>query len=102
MKKAKEYAQQFIDGVPYENNEAINKAIHDILVSFMKEVEELCRVRHSNSDRAVSGAIKEQHRKWQSFARKTNEMLGLLIIREDGFKDYILHIMPEYKNSLSF
>jgi hypothetical protein len=44
--------------------------------------------------------IKEQDRKWLSFANRVNKQVGLKIIRETGFKDYVELKIPELKGHI--
>jgi hypothetical protein len=100
MKKAKEYANEFVAGIPYETTDAINNKIFSILADFLNEVKEICKMRHSESNSTMLSVIKEQDRKWLSFANRVNKQVGLKIIRETGFKDYVELKIPELKGHI--
>jgi hypothetical protein len=100
MKKAKEYAKEFVGGVPYKNEQEINNKIFKILTAFLDEVQTIAKMRHTKSNSTFLSIIKEQHRKWISFARHVNKMTGIQIIREDGFKDYVEFKLPEVKGKI--
>lgn len=97
--RAKEYAKEFLE-IKFETEQQINDAIYSVLVRFMEEVKPICESRHSSSDETFIAVVKEQSQKWGAFCRIVNNKVGFKVLKEDGFKNYMLSRMPELKKEL--
>jgi len=87
MKKAKQQAKEFMEGLTNEN---VNRKIMDLLKEFSDEVTELQKIRHCKNDISFFSIIKDQNDKWNSLISKTNGS-----IMRDGFLNYWKKQIPE-------
>ena len=99
--KAKEYAELLFEDIKKANdNSDIDRAIGTILSKFMVEGQELAKVRNVELDSGMISIIKEQSDKWAAFGRIVNKKYGILFIRLDGFKNYVISKIPELKDQI--
>ncbi len=83
MKKAKEYAKQYLQA------EDKHKVLSDIILEFFDESQELIKIRNAKIDGAIVAIIKELNEKWNAFARRTNGE-----VKEDGFINLVKSKLP--------
>ena len=57
--------------------------------SFLKEIDEIAKMRHAKRNEAYLSILDEQERKWKAFARQFED------IREDGFENAVEDLFPE-------
>lgn len=99
--KAKEYAELLFEDFKKANdNSDVDQIIIGILSKFMDEVEELAKIRNVKLDSGMISIIKEQSDKWAAFGRIVNKKYGILFIRLDGFKEYMIKHIPELKDKI--
>ena len=99
--KAKEYGVKFINDLDaIKSEEEVKKLFETILKAFLNEGMELCKTRHSTSNSCVLGVLKEQIQKWYAFATHVNKHYDALLIKENGFKLYLLDVNPKLTGKL--
>ena len=91
MKKAKEYAQGYIDA------EDKTKEIKVIYFGFIGEVGELTKQRRVQTKDGMKGIIKELEEKWKSLCRQLEKHYNEPILKEDGFIDLLQIQIPMTK-----
>jgi len=96
--KAKEYAEEFLKTDFKVSEEVTNKAVSDITIKFFNEINDIRLARHVTKDIGLASIVKEQNQKWNAFCRIVNKVLGVELMRLDGFRLYMLEIIPDLKN----
>ena len=97
--KAKEYAELLFEDIEKDNPD-VDQIIIGILSKFMDEVQELAKIRNVKLDSGMISIIKEQSDKWAAFGRIVNKKYGILFIRLDGFKEYMIMHIPKLKDKI--
>lgn len=95
--KAKEYADKLLNE-KVETEEEISHRVYLIAKEFMQEVFDLCKARNSTSDSCLISVIKEQIDKWAAFARIVNKRASFEVIKEDGFRSFVILHMPNMED----
>ena len=107
--KAKQYAEKFLNEISeiQKNNknldvmtEEVNNAAVRILHEFVQEVKELVFSRNSTSDSCLLGVFKQQSDKWRAFSIRVNKELPYPILKEDGFKEYVIFRIPHLEGKI--
>ena len=83
MKKAKEYAEQYIQA---SDKMAI---LGEIVTEFFDESTELIKIRNAKSNESIVAIIRELNEKWNAFANRVNDH-----ILENGFVELVKKRMP--------
>lgn len=111
MKKAKEYAQEYIEKV-FQKKESQSLVLRDILIQgFFQDFEAIRKARRIDpvfgSNEAVLPILKELDAKWHSMATHINKHIistsagheqEVTIIKPDGYKNYMTFKFPELQN----
>lgn len=80
----------FAPSTPLEH---IELYIENMREDFMREADDLVRIRHAASPEAVCSIMKEQNDKWNALCRIFEKLRGVCPIKEDGF----MHVIKGYK-----
>lgn len=100
MKKAKEYAREYIEN---PTDEALGEIVWQISVNEVKELfeqrgvtEARIAARHSpgNATFTIISILDQQNDKWKAFARRVNAALGVHHLKEDGFEALLKKNFP--------
>ncbi|MFA5790716.1 MAG: hypothetical protein WC976_06620 [Caldisericia bacterium] len=110
MKKAKEYAQEYIEKV-FQKKENKEFVLGDTLIfGFFKDFEAIRKARNIDAvfgtNETVIPILKELNAKWHSMATRINKHIvsvssgpeTITIINPDGYKNHMIAIMPELQN----
>jgi hypothetical protein len=88
MKKAKEYAAEWLD-------DPTDQRLWDTALAMITdEVKELMAMRRSYSNSTLVSVLQEQERKWLAFANRVNSKLDHEVIDPAGFKAFALAKLP--------
>ena len=99
--KAQEYAELLFEDIKKaKDNSDVDQIIGTIFIKFMDEGQELAKKRNVKLDSGMISIIKEQSDKWAAFGRIVNKKYGILFIRLDGFKNYVISKIPELKDQI--
>ncbi|MFA5211681.1 MAG: hypothetical protein WC414_04290 [Patescibacteria group bacterium] len=90
--KAKEYAQKYIDN-------PTDETLYEIAKEMFFEIDIIRKARNAQSNEAMIAIINEQSDKWRKFANIVKNV-SINIVKEDGFKNFVLISLPELKNNL--
>lgn len=87
--KAKEYFEKYFSPIPDLTDPAlVNKACVDLMVEMSGEIIKLCEGRHSSSNSAVEGAIKEMNQRFNAVRDMCEKKYGEPILKRNGLKNY--------------
>jgi len=75
MKKAKEYAADFVARVG--RGEDPVKCAGDVARAMTLEIEDIGKMRHAKSSEALTAIVLEQSRKWKAFVARVPEKFSL-------------------------
>lgn len=98
--KAKEYFEKYEQAIIDDCKGGGTKGLTSLVVAMSKEVNDICKQRHSNSNRTVVGAIKEQNTKWNAICSMLEKKYGASPLKWDGFLAYWKREMPHIEQFL--
>ena len=110
MRKAKEYAQEYIEKV-FQKKESKELVLGDILIfGYFQDFEVIRKARNIDANfgtnEVVIPILKELSAKWRSMSAHINKHIvsvssdpeTITIINPDGYKNHMIAIMPELQN----
>lgn len=94
--RAKEYAEKLL---ATEDLLEIDKIACNVLFEMIKEVSEITKTRNVSTDAGLKSIILEQKNKWEAFCRIVNKSKCKVVLREEGFKECMIGLMPISKRA---
>lgn len=101
--KAKEYATQVLNDIPFINDtENVNKVVAKLANDFMVELQSMIKARNigfNSNEQSLVNLVKELNEKWKKTAllinTGTEKKFGIAILKYSGFIDYFKTINKE-------
>lgn len=97
VKKAKEYAQEFISNVTdLQDKEKLEAEIKKMTDGFFEDMRFLIKERNISKDEGLIPVVKELNAKWNSVKIKLKKHYGVNVIVDNGMSLLIKQNFPDF------
>lgn len=99
--KAIEYYEKFGEQIlrEFESNKEVD-GIVDLVIAFKREMKELMKERHVQTDQGVIAVIRELNQKWNALCNLFRKKNGFTPIVYNGFSMFLQKEIPELKQRM--
>jgi hypothetical protein len=93
--KAQDYFEKYKESVYNEALEGKADAAKEMYFAFIREVNDLIKIRHVKTDKAAISIIKELNQKWNKLANLFEAEYGQCVLKRNAIWNYFADKIPE-------